>query len=998
MVTAYVVAIVGSAAGVAGAIATIIFGLIPLRRRHRSAPAEIGKRGAATQVSGDQPTEVEEVSQKANPYIASYIEAQNPIITASSDEAVVIGEVPQRAPAFQDRAAAAWLGQAGPGVSKVRAVIGMRGVGKTQVAAAYARSCIDAGWRLVAWVNADSAASVLNGLAEIAHALGIGQPDARMESIGGAVRHFLETQGERCLVVFDNATNVDFLVRFVPTAGRSQVVITSNHLESSDLGQSVNVDVFTEHEALRFLAQRTGRSDDAGAQELAVELGFLPLALSQAAAVIASEHLDYPTYLATLRTVPVSRLLKRIKGSTYAYGVAEAIILALDAAASSDSTGLCPGLINTIALMSPGGVSRQLLYAAGQRGLLWPSDNQRPAQPQSINEALGRLASASLLTFSVDDTTVTAHRLTMRVARERQAQAGTLVRLTAGIADLLEAVTDSLDEPWRNWPGARDIVQQIMALHSQAAPYLRESDSTLAETMLRLGAWAIWFLNGSEGGMTQAIDSGKVLLADSVQTLGDTHPITLTLRNHLANAYQSAGRLPEAMSLLESTLADREQTLGATHPDTLTSRNDLAVAFQAAGRLSDAIDLLERTLTDREQTLGATHPDTLMSRNNLALAYQAVGRLAEAMPLYKQTLSDREQTLGATHPETLTSRNNLAFAYRRTGRLAEAIPLLEQTLADREQILGDGHHNTLGSRNNLARAYQVAGRLSEAITLHERNLADCQRILGATHHHTLTSRSNLALAYQAAGRLSEAIDLLESTLADRQETLGATHPDTLTSRNDLALAYQAAGRLSEAIDLLESTLADRQETLGATHPDTLTSRSNLAVAFQAAGRLSEAIDLLESTLADRQETLGATHPDTLTSRSNLALAYQAAGRLSEAIDLLESTLADRQETLGATHPDTLTSRSNLALAYQAAGRLSEAIDLLESTLADRQETLGATHPDTLTSRSNLALAYQAAGRLKEAKRVRKGLKPHHCGTPRQRRMLGRVLRLRSRGR
>jgi hypothetical protein len=66
--------------------------------------------------------------------------------------------------------------------------------------------------------------------------------------------------------------------------------------------------------------------------------------------------------------------------------------------------------------------------------------------------------------------------------------------------------------------------------------------------------------------------------------------------------------------------------LGATHPSTLTSRSNLADAYQAAGRLEEAIPLLEWTLADRERALGDTHPDTLTSRNNLASAYQATRR------------------------------------------------------------------------------------------------------------------------------------------------------------------------------------------------------------------------------------------------------------------------------------------------------------------------------------------------------------------------------------
>ena len=45
-------------------------------------------------------------------------------------------------------------------------------------------------------------------------------------------------------------------------------------------------------------------------------------------------------------------------------------MLALDAVADGDQTGLCRGLMNVVALLSTTGVSRALLYAAGQQGLL----------------------------------------------------------------------------------------------------------------------------------------------------------------------------------------------------------------------------------------------------------------------------------------------------------------------------------------------------------------------------------------------------------------------------------------------------------------------------------------------------------------------------------------------------------------------------------------------------------------------------------------------------
>ena len=475
----------------------------------------------------------------------------------------------------------------------------------------------------------------------------------------------------------------------------------------ADLGAGVAVDVFAETEALAFLADLTGSADTEGARLLAAELGYLPLALAQAAAVIAAQRLEYTTYLQRLRDKPVDQLLLPVSVGQYPRGLAAAVLLSLEAVRAGDGTGVCSAVMDLVSVLSAAGVPRALLHAAGQAGALTGQEQTAWTPPEVVDGALGRLTGSSLLTFSVDGATVTAHRLVTRVIRERLARQEHLTTICQAAATTLEARAWSLRRAWQNRPARRDLVEQIMALYENSLSSPADASSELTQALLRLRGWAVWFLNDLGDSAAQAVRIAEPLLADQERVLGPDHADILTSRNNLALAYRAAGRADEAIPLQERTLADRERILGPDHHGTLTSRNNLAIAYQATGRAAEAIALYERALADRERILGPDHPDTLSSRGNLANAYRAAGRATEAIPLQERTLADMQRILGPGHPDTLSSRNNLALAYWAAGRAAEAIPLHERTLADRERILGPDHPDTLASRNNLALATRL---------------------------------------------------------------------------------------------------------------------------------------------------------------------------------------------------------------------------------------------------------------------------------------------------
>src|SRR5262249_47672483 len=141
--------------------------------------------------------------------------------------------------------------------------------------------------------------------------LGLDEGTGDAEAAGRAVRRRLEAGGDRCLLVFDNAADPADLFPFLPAARAARGLGTSNERAVGAGGAGGGGGVLGGGEARASLPGRTGWADAGGARLLAGELGRLPLALAQAAAVIAAQHLDYPPYVQRLRDTPVDQLLRR---------------------------------------------------------------------------------------------------------------------------------------------------------------------------------------------------------------------------------------------------------------------------------------------------------------------------------------------------------------------------------------------------------------------------------------------------------------------------------------------------------------------------------------------------------------------------------------------------------------------------------------------------------------------------------------------------------------
>ena len=626
-----------------------------------------------------------------------------------------------------------------------QALYGLGGVGKSELALHHA-TAHRGDYPVIWWITAEDAAQIETGLAALAARLcreiatTVTTGEAAQWAVGWLQAH------PGWLLILDNVNEPDEAEPLLGLLTGGHVLITTRRDTGWDrVADSIRLDVLDPGPAVELLTNRTryvGQVDKEAAGSIAAELGYLPLALDQAAAYIAQTHISLTEYLRRLRDHPAD--MYAAGGGSAQRTTARVWDITIDAIRARHPAAVT--LLHILACYAPDNIPRVILGGS--------DDPDRLA----VDEALGVLASYSMITLTPE--TVSLHRLVQAVILARQAP---------------------------------ETEEAAFGGESPLATALKWLDQALpADPAINMAGWPLFRALAPH--------------ADNVAALFpiDARPEKLgRVHNELGTFLDSQGQYGRALALSEDTLAIRESVLGPDHPDTVIALVNLAYAYWRLGRHSEALPLQQRALEMAEATLGPSHPNTAIRLNNLAGTYRELERLDEALPLLQRSLQITETTFGPSHPDTAVQLDNLAITYCELGRPDEALPLEQRALQITETALGPDHPSTAIRLNNLAVTHRDLGQTDEALPLQQRALQITETALGPNHPSTAIRLNNLAGTYRALGQADEAVPLQQRALHIIETTLGPNHSTTAICLDNLAVTYRALGRADEAVPLEE---------------------------------------------------------------------------------------------------------------------------------------------------------------------------------------------------
>ncbi|KAL7755432.1 hypothetical protein ACKLNR_014530 [Fusarium oxysporum f. sp. zingiberi] len=514
----------------------------------------------------------------------------------------------------------------GPDQSQKVALVGLGGVGKTQIALCFAYQMKEKRPEYsIFWVPVLSIETAESAYMDIAKKLGL-QKSSEEDDVKDLVcQHLSSNKAGKWLLIMDNADDQELILGsaekpglegYLPQSDDSIILLTTRSGQvAGEFAQSdvINIEQMDQEEATallkKSLIQKQLLQDETSVVELLTYLTFLPLAITQAAAYLNQTRAPIRTYLGLLRNAEDNdtRVLNRefrdntrYKGSQNAVGTTWIVSFRQ----IQKSNQLAVDLLSFISCIEPKAIPQSMLPDAEADDLEW---------------AIGTLCSYSFLVRREESNVFDMHSLVHTATRswldkqhrKRQVFNDAIRHLAARFPTKDDAHYDL----------RREYLPHAMRLLSR-----NHEDKTVETYQL--------FKKAGDSFETDRRFKEAIKCFEKVcwwrQGLDpETDHNRLTSEHALARAYLDDRRIEEAIELLEHVVAVEKETLDEKDYFRLASEHELASAYLDDRRIEDAIELLEHVVAVEKETLDEKDPSRQLSGDLLQYCFERLEAVSD---------------------------------------------------------------------------------------------------------------------------------------------------------------------------------------------------------------------------------------------------------------------------------------------------------------------------------------------------------------------------------
>lgn len=220
-------------------------------------------------------------------------------------------------------------------------LIGIGGIGKTQIAVEYAyRQRFK--YSAIFWIDCASRERIVSDFTTIATILKLPtRLKEERDKLIIAVLDWLNTH-RNWLLIFDNVESVEAVRPFLPATPEGSLLFTTRLPTLGTLTHSIELQPMPLQESLHLLVRRAQSQptytatlslpyeEEVAAQTIAIEMDGLPLALDLAGAYIEESRCSFADFLHIFRNNTIDMLQKRSASALYPFSVVETFICAFE--------------------------------------------------------------------------------------------------------------------------------------------------------------------------------------------------------------------------------------------------------------------------------------------------------------------------------------------------------------------------------------------------------------------------------------------------------------------------------------------------------------------------------------------------------------------------------------------------------------------------------------------------------------------------------------------